>query len=59
MSSDNSLSHTRWNCKYHTVLIPKYRMEIGPNCLIISFRITILEVCLMINNIPNKMRELF
>ncbi|MDY6034829.1 MAG: IS200/IS605 family transposase, partial [Bulleidia sp.] len=22
---DSSLSHTRWNCKYHIVFIPKYR----------------------------------
>ena len=28
MSSDNSLSHTRWNCKYHIVFIPKYRRKI-------------------------------
>ncbi|HJA43892.1 MAG TPA: IS200/IS605 family transposase, partial [Candidatus Dorea stercoravium] len=21
----NSLSHTRWNCKYHIVFAPKYR----------------------------------
>ncbi|MGM0943518.1 MAG: IS200/IS605 family transposase, partial [Bacillota bacterium] len=27
MSSDNSLSHTRWNCKYHIVFIPKYRRK--------------------------------
>ncbi|MCR5350812.1 MAG: IS200/IS605 family transposase, partial [Acholeplasmatales bacterium] len=24
-NDDNSLSHTRWNCKYHIVFIPKYR----------------------------------
>ncbi|CDO02752.1 Transposase [Oceanobacillus picturae] len=28
MSSDNSLSHTRWNCKYHLVFIPKYRRKL-------------------------------
>ncbi|RKJ60835.1 IS200/IS605 family transposase [Butyricicoccus sp. 1XD8-22] len=28
VSSDNSLSHTRWNCKYHIVFIPKYRRKI-------------------------------
>ncbi len=28
MSTDNSLSHTRWNCKYHIVFIPKYRRKI-------------------------------
>ncbi|MGJ0707466.1 IS200/IS605 family transposase, partial [Enterococcus avium] len=22
---DKSLSHTRWNCKYHIVFTPKYR----------------------------------
>ncbi|WP_198029835.1 transposase, partial [Bacillus sp. J33] len=26
--SDNSLSHTRWNCKYHIVFIPKYRRKV-------------------------------
>ena len=24
----NSLSHTKWNCKYHIVFAPKYRMKI-------------------------------
>ncbi|UFT99126.1 IS200/IS605 family transposase [Radiobacillus kanasensis] len=28
MSSDNSLSHTRWNCKYHIVFIAKYRRKV-------------------------------
>ena len=27
-SSENSLAHTRWNCKYHVVFIPKYRQRI-------------------------------
>ena len=39
MNDDSSLSHTRWNCKYHIVFVPKYRRkaifgklrsEIGP-----------------------------
>ena len=25
---NNSLSHTRWNCKYHIVFTPKYRRQI-------------------------------
>lgn len=25
---NNSLSHTRWNCKYHIVFAPKYRRQI-------------------------------
>ena len=27
MNDDSSLSHTRWNCKYHVVFIPKYRRK--------------------------------
>ena len=26
-NDDLSLSHTRWNCKYHIVFIPKYRRK--------------------------------
>lgn len=25
---NNSLSHTKWNCKYHIVFAPKYRRKI-------------------------------
>ena len=25
---DSSLAHTRWNCKYHIVFIPKYRRKV-------------------------------
>ena len=29
MANDNgSLSHTKWNCKYHIVFAPKYRRQI-------------------------------
>ena len=29
MSSDtNSLAHTKWNCKYHIVFVPKYRRQV-------------------------------
>ena len=24
---EKSLSHTSWNCKYHIVLVPKYRRK--------------------------------
>ena len=24
----NSLAHTKWNCKYHIVLVPKYRRKV-------------------------------
>ena len=26
-NDDSSLSHTKWNCKYHVVFIPKYRRK--------------------------------
>lgn len=25
---DNSLAHTRWDCKYHIVFAPKYRRQV-------------------------------
>ncbi len=28
MKDTNSLSHTKWNCKYHIVFAPKYRRQI-------------------------------
>ena len=28
MEGPNSLTHTRWECKYHIVWIPKYRRKI-------------------------------
>ena len=27
MKDINSLSHTKWNCKYHIVFSPKYRRQ--------------------------------
>ena len=27
MNDINSLSHTKWNCKYHIVFAPKYRRK--------------------------------
>ena len=27
MNDNNSLEHTRWNCKYHVVFAPKYRRK--------------------------------
>ena len=27
MTATNSLSHTKWNCKYHIVFCPKYRRQ--------------------------------
>ena len=27
LNDDSCLSHTRWNCKYHIVFLPKYRRK--------------------------------
>lgn len=28
LNGTNSLSHTKWNCKYHIVFAPKYRRKV-------------------------------
>ena len=28
MNDNNSLAYTKWNCKYHVVLAPKYRRKV-------------------------------
>ena len=28
LNDSNSLSHTKWNCKYHIVFAPKYRRKV-------------------------------
>ena len=28
MTDTNSLSHSKWNCKYHIVFAPKYRRQV-------------------------------
>lgn len=33
ISLSNTLSHTKWNCKYHIVFIPKYRIKVIYNKL--------------------------
>ena len=37
MKDINSLSHTKWNCKYHIVFAPKYRRKefYGVNSIIL------------------------
>ena len=27
LNDTHSLSHTKWNCKYHIVFVPKYRRK--------------------------------
>ena len=32
MNDINSLAHTKWNCKYHVVFAPKYRVGLQYMC---------------------------
>ena len=52
-NDDSSLSHTRWNCKYHIVFIPKYRRkeiygQIKSDILFVGFKDTCWDGCLYI-----------
>ncbi len=67
MNDDSSLLHTRWNCKYHIVFVPKYRrkaiyaklgIEIGPilRRLCMYKNIEIIEAHAMIDHIHMLVR---
>ena len=41
----NSLSHTKWMCKYHIVFTPKYRRKIIYNQYKTSIRDILKQLC--------------
>lgn len=41
----NTLSHTKWNCKYHIIFIPKYRRKVIYNKLRTDIRGYIQDLC--------------
>lgn len=45
--SENSLAHTRWNCKYHIVFIPKYRRKVIYGKLRIDIGSILRKLCEM------------
>ncbi len=45
ISLSNTLSHTKWNCKYHIVFIPKYRRKVIYNKLRTDIRGYIQDLC--------------
>lgn len=45
MDDDSSLSHTRWNCKFHIVFIPKYRRKAIYGKLRIDIGVIIRQLC--------------
>ena len=40
-----SLAHTKWNCKYHIVFIPKYRRKAIYGQIRLDIRDIIKELC--------------
>jgi putative transposase len=50
MSMDNkSLTHTKWNCTYHIVIIPKYRRKVMYGTIRQDVRRIIIKLCKMQN----------
>ena len=45
ISMSNTLSHTKWNCKYHIVFIPKYRRKVIYHKLRTDIRGYIQDLC--------------
>ena len=45
MNNSNSLSHTKWNCKYHIVFAPKYRRKVAYGKLKEDIRDIIKMLC--------------
>ena len=45
MNNSNSLSHTKWNCKYHIVFAPKYRRKVAYDKLKEDIRDIIKMLC--------------
>ena len=41
----NTLSHTKWNCKYHIIFIPKYRRKVIYNKLRTDIMEYIQDLC--------------
>ena len=46
-NNDKSLAHTRWNCKYHIVFIPKYRRKVIYGKLRVSIGQILRKLCEM------------
>ena len=44
-NSTNSLSHTKWLCKYHIVIVPKYRRKIIYNQTLKDLQEIIKTLC--------------
>ena len=45
MNDDSSLSHTRWNFKYHIVFVPKYRRKVIYGKLRVDIGAILRQLC--------------
>ena len=45
MNDTHSLSHTKWNCKYHIVFAPKYRRKVFYNDKRLDIGVILRELC--------------
>jgi len=45
MNDTHSLSHTKWNCKYHIVFAPKYRRKVFYNDKRLDIGVVLRELC--------------
>ena len=43
--NNNSLAHTKWNCKYHIVFAPKYRRQVIYGQLRVDIGKILRELC--------------
>ena len=43
--SEDSLAHTKWNCKYHIVFAPKYRRQIIYGKIRVEVGKILIELC--------------
>jgi putative transposase len=46
---NKSLAHTKWNCTYHIVIIPKYRRKVMYGAIRQDIRQIIIKLCKMQN----------
>ena len=44
-NDNNTLAHTKWNCKYHIVFAPKYRRKVFYEEKRVEIRETLRELC--------------
>ena len=57
LSHTHSLSHTKWNCKYHVVFSPKYRRKVFYGSKRLEIGAILRELCNWKDNKPISQRS--